>query len=101
MMRQSGIEKTPHREHVLRALFSVEMHHVAMKVDITGKWRRNHPERAHAPDQRIRKQRAVLNAEAGILSGRFLLDLFVNSENTVDCQVAIGMRCGSMKPKSR
>src|SRR5215471_21082018 len=95
---QAGVEKAAHGEHVPGALFAVKMHDVAMKVDIAGEWRRNHLQSAHALDQWISEQGGMLDAEARILFRGFLLDLFIDSEDAVNCQVAIGV--GGQLPAS-
>src|SRR6185369_16115407 len=46
---------------------------------------------AHALDQSVGEQGAMLDAEAGIFLRKLLLDLLIDSENAVNRQVAVGV----------
>jgi len=83
--------KWTHSEHMLEPLLTVEVHHVAMKVDVAGERYRDHTEGPHAPDQSIIYKGAVFDAKTRIAPRQLVLKLFVNPQNLVDGQVTIGV----------
>ena len=77
---------------MLRARFAVEVHDVAMKVDVSRERHRDRLQGAHALQQGVVEQRAVLKPEPRIGFRYLAQHLFINSEHHVNCQITVGMR---------
>ncbi len=87
----AGVEETAQCEHVREALAAIEVHFFAVKIGVGRKRRGDGADRSNACDERIVDERAVLQAEARIVSWRFPMKPLVHAQGLIYGHVAIGV----------
>src|SRR5262249_59681125 len=88
----AGVQKIPHREHLLETLLTVEMHLLAVEEDVARKGQWYHAGGLDAPHELRRDERAVLDPQTRIAPRELALQLLVDAEDHVDGDVSVRVR---------